>query len=65
MSIQMGQNTQRERVPHNDVSLLAATRNEPVFVTVNETINSFLVEVECLVFENELVNVVNVDEAIK
>lgn len=65
VAIQVAENTQGKWIPHENVSLLAATSYKPMFGRIDETIDTFLMQVECLSVVLEILNIVNMDEGIE
>jgi hypothetical protein len=66
MTIHIVKYTKGEGVPHNNMALLAATRDESMLARVNEGIDSLLMKIERFVlFVSELLNIMNVDETVK
>jgi len=66
VAIEVGEGTECEGVPHDDVALFSATCNEPMLRRVDEGIDTLLVEVERLVFfVRQVLDVMDVDEAVE
>ena len=65
VAIQVAENTQGKWIPHENMSLFAATCYKPMLGRIDETIDTFLVQVECFSVVLEILNIVNMDEGIK
>ena len=55
----------RVRVPHDDVSFLATTCNKTVLMRVNECIDAFLMQVKGLLQVRQVIDAVDVNEAVQ
>lgn len=66
VAVEVGEGAQGERVPHDDVALLAARSDETVLARVHEGVHALLMQVEGLVLlVDEVLDVVDVDEAVE
>ena len=66
MALQVLERFKGKRIPHDDVTLLATTGNKAVLARVDECVDSFLMQVECLVlFVLQVLDGVDVNETVQ
>lgn len=66
MTFQILQCFQCKWIPHYNVAFLATTSNEPMFIRVNKSIDTFLMQVECFVlFVRKILDTMDMDKTIQ